>query len=49
VEFIYHAQFTRPAGSSDLRFTDNIFRLNIKIALSKGIMRRVFDGGDAGD
>lgn len=49
VEFIYHAQFTRPAGSSSLEFTDNIFRLNIKIALNKGIMQRVFDGGDADD
>jgi len=49
VEFIYHAQFTRPAGSSGLEFTDNIFRLNIKIALNKGIIQRVFDGGDAGD
>ena len=49
MEFIYHAQFTRPAGSSGLEFTDNIFRLNIKIALNKGIIQRVFDGGDAGD
>lgn len=49
VEFIYHAQFTRPAGSSGLEFTDNIFRLNIKIALNKGILQRMFDGGDADD
>jgi len=49
MEFIYHAQFTRPAGSSGLEFTDNIFRLNIKIALNKGLMQRVFDGGDADD
>jgi hypothetical protein len=49
VEFIYHAQFTRPAGSSGLQYTDNIFRLNIKIALNKGIIQRVFDGGDADD
>lgn len=49
VEFIYHAQFTRPAGSSGLEFTDNIFRLNIKIALNKGIMGRLFEGGDADD
>jgi len=48
VEFIYHAQFTRPAGGG-LEYTDNIFRLNIKIALNKGIMRRLFDGGDADD
>ncbi len=49
VEFIYHAQFTRPAGSSGLEYTDNIFRINIKIALNKGILQRVFDGGDADD
>ena len=49
VEFIYHAQFTRPSGSSGLEYTDNIFRLNIKIALNKGIMQRLFDGGDADD
>ena len=49
VEFIYHAQFTRPTGGSGLEFTDNIFRINIKIALNKGIIQRVFDGGDAGD
>jgi hypothetical protein len=49
MEFIYHAQFTRPTGSSGLEYTDNIFRLNIKIALNKGLMQRVFDGGDADD
>jgi len=49
VEFIYHAQFTRPAGSSGLEYTDNIFRLNVKIALNTGILQRMFDGGDAGD
>lgn len=48
-EFIYHAQFTRPAGGSGLEYTDNIFRLNIKIALNKGVLQRVFDGGDADD
>jgi hypothetical protein len=49
IELIYHAQFTRPTGSSGLEYTDNIFRLNIKIALNKGLMQRVFDGGDADD
>jgi hypothetical protein len=49
VEFIYHAQFTRPAGSSGLEYTDNIFRLNIKIAMDKGVLQRVFQGGDADD
>jgi len=49
IELIYHAQFTRPAGSGGLEFTDNIIRLNIKIALNRGLFQRVFDGGDAGD
>jgi hypothetical protein len=49
VEFIYHAQFTRPAGSRGLEYTDNIFRLNIKLALGKGVLQRVFNGGDADD
>ena len=49
VELIYHAQFTRPASGGGLQYTDNIFRLNIKIALNRGIMERVFDGGDADD
>ncbi len=49
MEFIYHAQFTRPSSGGGLQFTDNIFRLNIKIALNKGILGRMFDGGDADD
>jgi len=49
VEFIYTGQWTRANGTGPLEFTDNIFRLNIKIALDKGIIGRVFDGGDAGD
>jgi hypothetical protein len=49
VEFIYHAQFTRPAGSSGLEYTDNIFRLNIKLAMAKKLLGRVFDSGDADD
>lgn len=36
-EFIYHAQYTHPSGSA-LKYTDNIFRLNIKIGLNKGII-----------
>jgi hypothetical protein len=38
IEFIYHSQFTHPSGSDNLKFTDNIFRLNIKIGLNKGII-----------
>ena len=49
VEFIYHAQFTRSTGSSGLEYTDNIFRLNIKLAMDKRLLGRVFGGGDADD
>jgi hypothetical protein len=49
VELIYHAQFTRPSGSSSLEYTDNIFRLNFKLALDRRVLGRVFRGGDADD
>ena len=49
VEFIYHMAWTRPPGSNSLEFTDNIYRLNIKVALNKGMLQRVFDGGVADD
>jgi hypothetical protein len=38
IEFIYHAQFTHPTAGEGLQFTDNIFRLNIKIGLNRGII-----------
>ena len=45
VEFHYFVQYTRPDGGG-LAYTDNIFRLNFKIALSKGIsLMRLLDGG----
>ena len=43
IEFIYHAQFTHPAGSKDLEYTDNIWRINIKLGLTKGIIGRLQD------
>jgi len=48
-EFIYHAQWTRPGGG-DLKFTDNIFRLNIKVAMTKGRLldRLINPGLDSG-
>ena len=45
VEFHYFTQYTRPDGGR-LAYTDNIFRLNFKVALSKGInLMRLLDGG----
>jgi hypothetical protein len=37
----YHAQYTHPTGTSGLSYTDNIFRLNVKIGLSKGLIGRL--------
>jgi hypothetical protein len=45
VEFIYHMQWTRPTSGESLQYTDNIFRLNIKVALNERILQRVFGGG----
>jgi hypothetical protein len=42
LEFIYHAQYTRPDGG-DLEYTDNIFRLNVKIGLNRGLMGRLLN------
>ena len=43
IEFIYHAQFTHPGGSKDLEYTDNIWRINIKLGLTKGIIGRLHE------
>jgi hypothetical protein len=43
VEFHYFAQYTRPEGGS-LAYTDNVFRVNIKIGGRGGILR-LLDGG----
>ncbi len=38
IEAIYHAQYTRPEPGGPLDHTDNIFRLNVKIGLSRGLL-----------
>jgi hypothetical protein len=43
IEFIYHAQYTQPTEESGLIYTDNIFRLNIKIGLHSGILGSLFN------
>ena len=45
VELIYHMQFTRPASGGDLESTDNIWRLNFKVARHRGALQQLF-GGD---
>jgi hypothetical protein len=44
-EFIYHAQYGRTNADDPLAYTQNIFRLNIKIALNKGILDRAQNPG----
>ncbi len=45
IEFHYFAQYTRPGGGR-LAYTDNIFRLNLKIAMSKGLsLAQLLDSG----
>lgn len=47
-ELIYHMQYTRGAGEDDsLEYTDNIIRLNIKIAFGRG--EQADPSGDADD
>ena len=37
IELIYHAQYTRPSGSTGLEHTENIWRLNVKFGVNKGL------------
>ncbi len=41
IEVIYHLQLTRKNAGDPLAYTDNIFRLNIKIGLKKGLIERL--------
>ena len=45
-EFIYDMQFTRVRPDNDLDWTDNIWRLNFKVARQHGVLQHVV-GGDA--
>jgi hypothetical protein len=42
-EFIYHMQFTRPDPDGSLKYTDNIFRLNVKIGLTHAVLPHLLD------
>jgi hypothetical protein len=44
-EIIYTAQFTRSSSGNSLEYTDNILQLNIKIALRRGLLTRLFNPG----
>jgi Protein of unknown function (DUF2490) len=41
VEFIYHMQFTRDTADESFQWTDNIWRLNFKVAFKEGLLRRL--------
>ena len=45
VEFQYFAQWTRPGGGG-LKYTDNIWRLNLKLAGRGGLERMLYGGMD---
>jgi hypothetical protein len=45
VELIYHMQFTTSGSSDNLEWTDNIWRLNFKLARQRGVLQGLF-GGD---
>ncbi len=43
IEFIYHAQFTQPDKESGLKYSDNIYRINIKLGINKGILGSLYN------
>ena len=43
IEFIYHAQFTQPDKESGLKYTDNIYRINLKLGINKGILGSLYN------
>lgn len=45
LEFIYYAQFSREDGNEPLEYSENIFRLDMKIGIASGILQRVLDTG----
>jgi Protein of unknown function (DUF2490) len=48
VEFSYYAQFT-DLGSGGFEWTENIYRINIKLARQKGLLARLAHGEGDGD
>jgi len=48
-EFIYHLQFKPDDAGQGLEWTDNIFRLNFKLAFSRGLLSRLGHAGADGD
>lgn len=45
LEFIYYARFAREDGTEPLEYSENIFRLNMKIGISRAILQSVLEGG----
>jgi hypothetical protein len=45
IEFVYHTQWGEATGSDALVYNQNIFRLNVKVGLSRSILSRVWNPG----
>jgi hypothetical protein len=45
VEFIYHTQWGQSSGSDSLVYNRNIFRLNIKLGMRRGLLGKVLNPG----
>lgn len=43
LEFLYYADFGRVTPTNNLQFTQNIFRLNIKIGLKQSLLGRILN------
>lgn len=48
VEFLYYAEYTRPNSGSSLQHYDNIFQVNLKFDVGRGILERLHNPS-AGD
>jgi hypothetical protein len=43
VELLYYANWSRVAPNNDFAFTENIFRLNIKLGVMHSLLREVLN------
>lgn len=43
LEMIYHLQYTQDPNKSGIAYTDNIYRLNIKLGLHGGILKKLYN------
>ena len=43
VEFLYYAQFSRPGEGEAFEYAENMLRVNLKIGLNQGVLRRLLN------